>query len=298
LSRFAPTAKWSTGLVIGALAAIMLSVTGCGGIPGNAVVQVGSTPITKTTFNHWMAVAAASSKTSATAKIVVPDPPNYTACITNLAATAAKPAKGQRAPTHQQFRTQCETQYKALKTEVLGFLIGLEWVLQEAPSHGVKMSDAEVKKQFVKIRTSEFPSTAEFEKFLSSSGQTVSDLLLRVKYNMLSQKLQASVLKSGGKLTEARIQKYYNEHKSNYGTPEKRRVQIILTKSEVAAAKAKQEVQSGKSFASVAKKVSVDLATKAKGGLIPEAIKGEQQKPLDAALFSAKLNTLGGPVMT
>ena len=60
-------------------------------IPGNAVVQVDGTPITKTTFNHWLAVAAASSATTPGAKPVLPEPPNYTACIAHLKATTPKP---------------------------------------------------------------------------------------------------------------------------------------------------------------------------------------------------------------
>lgn len=284
---------------LGAVLFALVGLSACGGgIPGDSVATVGGNSITKTTFNHWMSVAASSSKTSTTAKAVVPEPPNYTACISNLAATSAKPAKGQKAPTTAQLKTQCETQYKTLKTEVLGFLISLEWVLGEAKSLGVNVTDAEVKKDFIKIRSSQFPSTAEFEKFLSTSGQTVSDLLLRVKQNLVSQKIQAKVLKSGGKVTQAEIQKYYNEHKSSYGTPEKRKVEIVLTKTEAAAASAKKEIQSGKSFASVAKAVSIDPTTKAKGGLLPEVVKGEEEKALDTAIFSAKLNTLGGPVKT
>jgi foldase protein PrsA len=284
---------------LGAVLFALVGLSACGGgIPGDAVATVGGNSITKTTFNHWMSVAASSSKTSTTAKAVVPEPPNYTACISNLAATSAKPAKGQKAPTTAQLKTQCETQYKTLKTEVLGFLISLEWVLGEAKSLGVNVTDAEVKKDFVKIRSSQFPSTAEFEKFLSTSGQTVSDLLLRVKQNLVSQKIQTKVLKSGGKVTQAEIQKYYNEHKSSYGTPEKRKVEIVLTKTEAAAASAKKQIESGKSFASVAKAVSIDPTTKAKGGLLPEVVKGEEEKALDTAIFSAKLNTLGGPVKT
>jgi foldase protein PrsA len=297
LPKLARKRNWCAIPILGL--ALTVAIAGCnGGIPGDSVATVGGNPITKTTFNHWLSVAAASSKTSATAKVVVPEPPSYTACIANLTATTPKPPKGQKGPTTKQFKTQCETQYKALKTEVLNFLLGLEWVLGEAPSHGIKMSDAEVKKQFVKISGQQFPSKAEFEKFLSTSGQTVSDLLLRVKYNLISQKLQAKVLKSAGNVTEAKVQKYYNEHKSNYGTPEKRKVEIILTKTEAAAASAKKEVQSGKSFARVAKKVSTDPTSKGKGGLLPEVIKGEREKALDTALFSAKTNTLSGPIKT
>ncbi len=284
---------------LGAVLFALVGLSACGGgVPGNAVAQVGSSPITKSTFDHWMSVAASSSKTSATAKVVVPEPPNYTACISNLAATTAKPAKGQKAPTTQQLKSQCETQYKTLKTEVLGFLISLQWVIGEAPSLGVKVSDAEVKKQFIKVRSQQFPSTAEFEKFLSTSGETVSDLLLRVKQNLVSQKIQQKILKTRGKVTQAEVQKYYNEHKSSFGTPEKRKVEIILTKTEAAAAAAKKEVESGKSFASVAKKVSIDPTSKASGGLLPAVIKGQEEKALDTAIFSSTKNKLEGPIKT
>jgi foldase protein PrsA len=283
---------------LGAVLFALLGLSACGGgIPGDAVVQVGGSSITKTTFNHWMSVAAASSKTSPTAKVVVPEPPSYSACIANLAATTPKPPKGQKAPSTSQFKTQCETQYKTLKTEVLGFLVSLDWVLGEAKAQGVNVSDAEVKKQFVKIRSQQFPSAAEFEKFLSTSGQTVSDLLLRVKQNMVTTKLQAKILKRHGTVSQAEVAKYYNEHKSSYGTPEQRKVEIILTKAEAAASSAKKEVESGKSFSSVAKKVSIDPVSKSKGGQIA-VIKGQEEKSLDTAIFSAKSNTLSGPVKT
>jgi foldase protein PrsA len=282
-------------------AAVGLAACG-GGIPGNAVVQVGGTPVTKATFEHWMSIASASTATTAgstaAAKPVVPDPPNFTACIAHLQATAAKPAKGQSKPSAAQLRTQCEQQYKSLQQEVLGFLISSSWVLGEAENQGVKVSDAEVKKEFEKIKNEQFPKPAEFQKFLASSGQTVSDLLLRVKLNMLSSKIQQKVAKSKGAVTQAEIQKYYNEHKSQFGTPEKRDVRIVLTKTEAQAKEAKKEIESGKSFASVAKSKSIDPTTKNSGGELKGVVKGQEEKALDEAVFSAKKGVLGGPVKT
>jgi foldase protein PrsA len=75
-------------------------------------------------------------------------------------------------------------------------------------------------------------------------------------------------------------------------------VEIILTKTEAAAKSAKKEVESGKSFASVAKKVSIDPTSKASGGLLSGVVKGQEEKSLDAAIFSAKPNVLSGPVKT
>lgn len=283
---------------LGAVLFALVGISACGGIPGDAVVQISGTPITKTAFEHWMKVASASSATGSTEKPAIPVPPNYTACIAHLAATTAKPAKGQKAPTKAQLKSECETQYKSLQSEVLGFLISSQWVLGEASALGVKLSDAEVKKEFAKIKSQEFPKAAEFEKFLSTSGQSVSDLLLRVKLNLLSQKIEKKIIKEKSKVTEAQVQKYYNENKSKYGTPEKRSVEIILTKTEAAAAKAKKEVESGKSFASVAKAVSIDPTSKANGGLLKEVVKGEEEQALDTAIFGAAKNSLSGPVKT
>ncbi len=287
--------------LIPALGAVLFALVGlsaCGGIPGDAVVQVNGTPIPKTAFEHWMSVAAASTSAGTTEKPVIPVPPNYTACISHLAATSPKPAKGQSAPTTKQLKTQCEQQYKSLQQEVLGFLISSQWVIGEASSLGVKLSDGEVKKEFAKIKSQQFPKAAEFEKFLSTSGQSVSDLLLRVKLNLLSQKIQKQIIKAKSTVTQAQIAKYYNENKSRYGTPEKRSVRIILTKTEAQAESAKKEIESGKSFASVAKSVSIDPTSKANGGLLKEVIPGEEEKALDTAIFSAKTSVLGGPVKT
>jgi parvulin-like peptidyl-prolyl isomerase len=286
-----------------ALGAVFFAVVGlaaCGGIPGNAVVQVNGSPITKDTFEHWMGVAASSTAATGTtgSKPVIPDPPHYTACIAHLEATAPKPAKGQSKPTTAQLKSQCEQQYKSLQQEVLGFLISSAWVLGEAESLGVNVSDKEVKKQFEKIKKQQFPQAAEFQKFLHTSGQTVSDLLLRVKLNLLSSKIQQKIAKEKHTPSDAEIEKYYNQHKSQYGTPEKRDVNIILTKNEAQAKEAKQEIESGASFASVAKSKSTDPTSKKNGGQLKGVVKGQEEKALDEAIFSAKKGVLGGPVKT
>jgi foldase protein PrsA len=284
-----------------ALSAVFFAVVGlsaCGGIPGNAVVQVGSNPISKATFEHWLSVAAAASATAPGEKPVIPDPPNFTACIAHLEATAPKPAKGQPKPTTAQLKSQCEQQYKSLQQEVLSFLISSQWVLGEAESLGVNVSDKEVKKQFEKIKASQFPKAGEFQKFLASSGQSVSDLLLRVKLNLLSSKIQKKVSKQKANVSKAEIEKYYNEHKSQYGKPETRNLSIILTKGEAEAKKAKQEIESGKSFAEVAKSKSIDPTSKSTGGALNGVVKGQETKALDEAAFSATQGTLGGPIKT
>jgi foldase protein PrsA len=283
------------GAVLFAL--IGLSACGGGGIPGNAVISVDGTPITKAAFNHWLSVAAYSSSSGPFAqKVTVPDPPNYTKCIAHFKEVAEGPEGVKKKPTEAELKKQCELQYKSLSQEVLGFLTSSQWVLGEAKSLGVKVSDKEVRKQFEKIKNQQFPKVAEFEKFLTTSGQTVSDLLLRVKLNMLSQKIQAKIVKSASKVSDEKISKYYNQHRSNYGQQEKRNVEIILTKTEAQAKSAKKEVESGKNFASVSKARSNDPSVRNAGGQLNEVTRGQQEAALDKAIFSAQANTLTGPV--
>ena len=282
---------------LGAVLFALIGLSACGGVPSNAVVQVNGNPITKATFAHWMAVAASSTSAAVGTKAPVPEPPDYKACIANLQATTPT-VKGQPAPTQAQLKTQCEQQYKALQSEVLGFLISSAWVLGEAESLGVKVSDKEVHKRFEEIKNQQFPRAAEFEKFLASSGQSVSDLLLRVKLNLISAKVQQKIAKRKATVSRAEIARYYKENPTRFGQPEKRNLKIILTKTEEAANKAKKEVESGKSWASVAKSTSIDPTTKEKGGVLVGVVKGQVEKSLDSAVFAAKPNVVQGPIKT
>jgi foldase protein PrsA len=288
---------------LGAVLLTGLTLTACGGIPGDAVVSVNGKAVTKSSFDHWLAIAASSSSPAASGasapKSVVPDPPAFARCVAHLQATAPKPAKGQPAPTPAALKAQCEQQYTALKQQVLGFLISANWVLGEGEEQGVKVSDSEVKKQFNQIKGQQFPKEADFQKFLANTGQTISDLLLRVKLNLLASRIQQRVTKkAAGKPTQKEISAYYEQHRQQFGQPERRNLLIILTKTKSAAEKAKGEVKSGKSFAGVAKKSSIDPVSKASGGSLPGVVKGQEAKALDEAVFKAKPNVLSGPVKT
>jgi foldase protein PrsA len=286
---------------LGAVFFVSVGLAACGGIPGDAVVQVNGHPITKDTFNHWMVVAASASTASTSAKPakpVIPEPPEYKACITHLQTIEPTPAKGQKKKTPAELKTTCEQQYKALQQQVLGFLISYDWLEGAAIELSVNPSDKSVVKKFNELKKQEFPTEAKFNEFLASTGYTVSDLLLRVKQNLLQTKVQEKVTKDAKKVSEAEVTKYYEQHKSSYGQPEKRDLRIILTKTEANASKAKSEIQGGQSFASVAKSKSIDTTTKNNGGELAGVVKGEEEKALSEAVFAAKTGVLSGPVKT
>src|SRR4051795_10665552 len=149
-----------------ALLGVSATVAACGGVPGNAVATVDGESIDKADFTHWMNVAA---KTSGQPGAAVPDPQaGYKACIAAKRKATPAPAKGQPKVTDAQLKTQCEQEYKTLRDQVVGLLIGFKWIQGQADSMGIKVSDADVKKAFDQQRKQSFPKDADYQKFLKT----------------------------------------------------------------------------------------------------------------------------------
>ena len=152
-----------------------------------------------------------------------------------VTATAVKPAKGQPAPTDAAYKSQCQQQYNQTRDSVLQFLISSAWIEGESADNGVKMTDAEVKKEFDKQRQQSFPKDSDYLAFLKTSGYVQEDLLYRIKVQNLSQKLRTKILKGTDKVSDQTISSYYNKNKDHFAVPEKRDVRIVLTKDAAAA---------------------------------------------------------------
>jgi len=289
---------------LGAVFFASIALAACGSsdsVPGNAVASVDGTAITMATFNHWMTVAANSSQqstTGQTTKQTVPVPPDYTACIAQLRTELASVLKGKTQPSAAQLKAQCAQEYQSYLSQVMQFLVSAEWVLGEAKLQNINVTDKQVASQFATIKKQQFPTAAAYNAFIASSGETEADLLLRVKLELISTQLRNKATTAAAKVSAAQIAAYYNAHKSTYGTPEARNVSIILVKTPADATKALAAVKSGTPFAVEAKKVSIDVATKNQGGALTGVVRGQEEQALDAAIFSAPLNTLLGPVKT
>ncbi len=291
-------------LALGAFfVASAVSLAACGGdsIPGNAVAKVGDDAITRAEFDHWMAVAAKSSQQQAgatAAAVSVPKPPDFAECVAQKRKSAPKPAKGQPTQTDAQFKAQCKTEYEGLRDQVMQFLISSDWILGEAKDQGVTISDKEIEKQFQTTKKQSFPKEKDFQTFLKNSGMTLEDIKFRVKLDALSNKLRTKITKGKDKVTDKQIQAYYDKNKSRFAQPERRDLRIVLTKTEAKANQAKQAIQGGQSWKSVAKKFSIDQASKNQGGVLLAVAKGQQEKALDEAVFKAAKGQLSGPVKT
>jgi foldase protein PrsA len=285
--------KFTLGLAVLGLSALAFSACGSD-VPSGAVAKVGDETITKDEFDQWLKTAAQGQAQGGTA--AVPDPPDFEKCV---AAKKKQPLpKGQEKPSDATLKKQCETEYDTLKTEVMQFLIQAAWVEQEAADQDVKVSDKEIKQSFEDQKKQAFPNDKAYQEFLKTSGMSEEDILFRVKLDQLQQKLTAKITQDAKKVTDADISEYYEKNKQRFAQPERRDLLVVLTKTEAKAKQAKAALEGGDSFQQVAKKYSIDEASKAQGGKLAAVTKGQQEKAFDDAIFSAKKGELVGPIET
>jgi foldase protein PrsA len=283
-------------LVLAALVAPAALVAGCGGVPGNAVAEVDGNTIEKSAYDHWFTVASKSSAPGQAA--AAPKPPDYKECIAAKRKTTPKPAKGQPKVTDDQLKTQCKQEYEQIRDQVLQLLISFQWLEGEAEEQEIKVSDGEVKKSFDQQKKQSFPKDADYQKFLKDSGQSEEDIMLQVKADLLASKIRDKVVKGKDKVTDEQIEDFYNKNKARFAQPERRDLLVVLTKGKAKAQAARKALAGGQSWKAVAKKFSIDEASKAQGGKLPAQAKGTLEKQLDEAVFKAEKGQLSGPVKT
>jgi hypothetical protein len=93
---------------------------------------------------------------------------------------------------------------KAVMVTAMGFLISADWLIGEAANLHIEASAIKVRRQFDRLRRQQFPKPAQFKKFLKQTGETVSDLLLRVRLSMLTTRIQQRVEGHGSKRSRQR----------------------------------------------------------------------------------------------
>ena len=275
-----------------AVGVVALVVSACGSsVPGDSVASVAGNPITTRAFDHWMFVAAKSNATqSGTTQVIVPeDPPQFKGCIKQARQQIPSLTK----TPDKTLKADCSQLFTQLESQVMDFLIKAYWYQADAHKSGIQLTTAQVNKAFDKAKKTEFKTDKAYQTFLTETGQTNEDILFRVRVNTLYQKL---LKRDTTKVTAASVSKYYDAHKSEFGSPPSRNLRVVRTKTQGAANQALSALKGGQSWNAVAAKYSVDTTTKKSGGLLQDVTKGQEEHALDQVAFSAPVNKLEGPV--
>ncbi|MCW2953665.1 MAG: PpiC-type peptidyl-prolyl cis-trans isomerase [Conexibacter sp.] len=286
-------------LALGAFFVLALAVAACGGsssksVPDNAIATVDGTPVTRADYTRWYDITARSSAQQGQAA-VVPDPPTYARCIAALQAAATR-ARARTTPTAAQLRTQCRTQDTQTSQTTIALLVQADWLEKEAKSLGVTVTDSEVARQLATTKRQAFPTDRAYRAFLTTSGMTERDILFRLRVQALSTRIGEKIQRQAAPVTAAQISAYYDRNRSQFSVPERRDIEVILTRTQAQANSAKQAVQSGTSWRAAAKKYSIDTVSKGNGGVLRGVARGQQDRALDSAAFSAQKGRLIGPI--
>jgi foldase protein PrsA len=287
-----------------ALAAVLVAagIAGCGNdVPGNSVAQVDDSNITRASFDHWIEVFARSAQgqqQGQTASATVPDAPRFTQCVATKKKNQPKPREGQARTTDAQLKRQCEQEYGQLRDQTVSFLIAAQWVQREAADQGVRVSDREVNKLIDDQRKQQFPKEADFRKALQDFGITIADLRYQTRVQQLQEKLVEKITKGTDRVSQQQIQTYYDKNKKNFAEAETRDLSIVLTRNRERAEAAKAALEDGQSFATVARRYSIDEASKSNRGKLEGVSRGNQEEAFDEAVFGAQRGELLGPIRT
>jgi foldase protein PrsA len=185
-----------------------------------------------------------------------------------------------------------------VRDQVVQQLVFSRWIEGEAEDRGVAVDDAAVRRDFERQKKLSFPHEAEFQRYLESSGQTEEDILERVRIDLLSNRIRDEVTGGDQKVTEQQVADYYQRNKAEFSEPERRDVRIVLTKTRAQAAGARAALAGGASWKAVARRHSIDRASRDGGGKLLAVTRGEQEEPLGDAMFEAPKGKLTGPVKT
>jgi foldase protein PrsA len=178
------------------------------------------------------------------------------------------------------------------KARAMEALIKAEWMRQEAEARHVTVTDAEVQEAVDQGRKTGFLS----QENLKRAGLTLQQLLPTIRRGQLEINVTAKLTESSRRVSAQDIAEYYRHNKAELIVDERRDVRLVIATTRARADAARAALSDGQSWKVVARKYSVDAASRENGGKIADVRKGEEQTGLLATIFRARKAELVGPV--
>jgi hypothetical protein len=199
--------RWVTGTAILLSLALTLLAASAG-----AQAPIGGCPPTSAAVSKG---SPPSTPLSTTAGTVSPAPEQIVACVGSQSITGATYMHWATVARKSASPSKHGPSTSEVVNEVMGFLISSDWVLDEAAALNIHVSESTVRHTFDHVRAGQFPKQREFETFLRKSGQTVADLMFRVRLNLTSARIQKRVVAGhrGTRSQQRAIKRFVQEFK-------------------------------------------------------------------------------------
>lgn len=200
-------------------------------------------------------------------------------------------------------------EYNRHQKNLLRDLIDMQLLLSKGKQLGIT-GDTDLIKRLDEIRKqNHLDSLDDLEKAVEQQGISYEDFKANIRNSIITQAVVRDQVGSKLQISEAEIEKYYNEHKDAFTQPESIHLNEILiptsenpSPSELSAAEAKAndieaKLQAGGKFADLAKKYSGG-PTAQQGGDLGNFRRGALAKVLEDQTFSLPVGGYTKPIRT
>ncbi len=197
-----------------------------------------------------------------------------------------------------------------LQKDILNSMINQKILLEMAAVDSIQVEEKEVNQainQQVDLLISQAGGKGKAEEVI---GQSISDFKREFWYDMedrlISEKYQQQLLSSIS-ISRKEVNGFYKNYKDSIPSiPMKTKLRHILISIEASnnskeasfnnLNNLKEKIESGQNFTEIAKENSQDPGSKSNGGSLGWVTRGSLVKNFETAAFSAKVNTLVGPI--
>ena len=128
--------------------------------------------------------------------------------------------------------------------------------------------------------------------------RTLLERLERFKERSLLDALMREEVDSRVTVTSEEVKAYYDANRDTFSAPDELRAAHILVKTEPEAAELRKRLAQGEDFATLAKKASLDVSSKNRGGDLGVIKKGQTVPEFERVLLSLKKGEISEPVPT
>jgi len=128
--------------------------------------------------------------------------------------------------------------------------------------------------------------------------RTLLERIERFKERTLLDSLMREEVDARVTVTQEDIKAYYDANRGNFTATDELRASHILVKTEAEAAELKKHLDQGEDFPALARKVSLDVSTKSKGGDLGVVKRGQTVPAFEKALLNLKVGEISAPVPT
>jgi foldase protein PrsA len=193
------------------------------------------------------------------------------------------------------FRSFNPNDNSAAGLQALSNMVNDAVVMQEARRENVLPTDAEVNQRMQVIAQQLGQRGTNLDQYLQRSGMTME----AARDQMRNELAHRNLITKGLQASDAEIQKFYDEHKAEFTTPEQIQIHQLTVDSEASAKEARKDLKSA-DFSLVALTRSVDVFKQAGGAVPPFPRTGLQGLPVDPMVqqraFTMKEGQISDPI--